>query len=91
MEEHAEGAPHTDAILCLAPEYEEAKDRLSQGALSLRLGAGLYLKALSSHSVREFDKARICYEQSLFFGNDQAAVNLGYVYGYGRLGTIDQQ
>ena len=91
MEEQAEGAPHTDAILGLAPEYEEAKDRLSQGAFSLRLGAGFYLQALSSHSTTGFDNARICYEQSLFFGNDQAAVNLGYVYGCGRLGTIDQQ
>ncbi len=91
MEKHIECAPHTDEILLLAPDYEEQKDRLSQGALSLRIGANLYLQGLSSHSVETFEKARICYEQSLFFGNDQAAVNLGYIYAYGRLGTVNQQ
>ncbi len=90
-EDRIETAPHTEAILRVCPEYEEAKDRLSEGALSLRIGARYYLEALPGHSREGFELARIFYEQSLFFGNDQAAVNLGYVYAYGRLGIVDEE
>ncbi len=90
-EDLIEAAPHTEAILQVEPDYEEAKDRLSQGALSLRIGARYYLEALPSHSREGFELARVFYEQSLFFGNDQAAVNLGYVYAYGRLGVADEE
>lgn len=86
-----EQGPHTDALLALWPEYSEPKDRLSNGALSLSEGAECYLRGLSHSAASEFEKARLYYEQSLFFGNDQAAVNLGYIYAYGRLGAVDQQ
>lgn len=91
MCEGSEHGPHTDALVTLCPEYSEPKDRLSNGALSLRMGADYYLDGLSDGSSASFEKARLFYEQSLFFGNDQAAVNLGYIYGFGRLGTVDNQ
>ncbi len=77
-------------IQLFAPEYDEEKDRLANGALSLKIGAGLYDLAMEERSVALFEKAAICYEKSLSFGNDQAAVNLGYVYEYGRLGIADK-
>ncbi len=91
MCEAVEHGPHTEALVALCPGYSEPRDRLSNGALSLSEGAECYLRGISHLTKSEFEKARLFYEQSLFFGNDQAAVNLGYVYAYGRLGAVDQQ
>ncbi len=82
--------PHTEALVALYPEYSEPKDRLSNGALSLSKGAEYYLRGVSLSATSDFEKAFLFYEQSLFFGNDQAAVNLGYIYAYGRLGIVDE-
>ena len=81
--------PSANEIQLFAPFYDEDKDRLSNGAFSLKLGAGLYDEGMKSHSIDKFQKAALCYEKSLSYGNDQAAVNLGYVYEYGRTGNAD--
>ncbi len=91
MREGMEHGPHTDALVALCPEYSEPKDRLSNGALSLSKGAEFYLRGLSLSASSDFEKAFLFYDQSLYFGNDQAAVNLGYIYAYGRLGVVDQR
>ena len=70
----------------LDPSYDEAADRQQHGAVSLHLGSLFYNDGLSFHDRDCFDKARRFYEKSLSFGNPQAAVNLGYIYEYGRLG-----
>lgn len=70
----------------LDPSYDEAADRQQHGAVSLRIGSLFYNDGLSFHDKDCFDKARRFYEKSLSFGNPQAAVNLGYIYEYGRLG-----
>lgn len=73
----------------LDPSYDEAADRQQHGALSLHIGSLFYNDGLSFHDKDCFDKARKFYEKSLSFGNPQAAVNLGYIYEYGRLGEED--
>ena len=55
------------------------------------IGARFYNDGLASADKRCFEAARQFYEKSLSFGNPQAAVNLGYIYEYGRLGEEDAE
>ena len=71
------------------PPYDEAVDRQQHGALSLQIGSLYYNDGLTFNDRECFDKAREFYEKSLSMGNPQAAVNLGYIYEYGRLGKED--
>ena len=69
--------------------YDEEKDRIKRGSVSLDIGARYYNEALAADDRAIFEIARAFYEKSLSFGNPQAAVNLGYIYQYGRLGEED--
>ena len=71
--------------------YDEEKDRIKRGSLSLDIGARYYNEALAGEDRATFEIARAFYEKSLSFGNPQAAVNLGYLYQYGRLGEEDME
>lgn len=73
----------------LDPTYDEAADRARRGEVSLQIGSQFYNEGLSDDDRACFDAARCFYEKSLSFGNPQAAVNLGYIYEYGRLGEED--
>ena len=75
----------------LDPSYDEARDSQQRGGLSLDIGARFYNDGLASDDKRCFEAARQFYEKSLSFGNPQAAVNLGYIYEYGRLGEEDAE
>ena len=75
----------------LEPSYDESRDSQQHGGLSLDIGARFYNDGLASDDKRCFEAARRFYEKSLSFGNPQAAVNLGYIYEYGRLGEEDAE
>ncbi len=69
--------------------YDEELDWRERGSVSLSIGASYYNEGLASDDQAAFEIARAFYEKSLSFGNPQAAVNLGYMYQYGRLGEED--
>ncbi len=71
--------------------YDEEKDQFKRGSVSLDIGARYYNQALANDDRAAFEIARAFYEKSLSFGNPQAAVNLGYMYQYGRLGEEDME
>ena len=75
----------------LDPSYDESRDSQQRGGLSLDIGARFYNDGLASDDKRCFEAARQFYKKSLSFGNPQAAVNLGYIYEYGRLGEEDAE
>ena len=87
---YLEGNHHMD-LRNLDPSYDEARDSQQRGGLSLDIGARFYNDGLASDDKRCFEAARQFYEKSLSFGNPQAAVNLGYIYEYGRLGEEDAE
>ncbi len=69
--------------------YDEERDRQERGSISLDIGVRFYNEGLAGDDRASFRAARAFYEKSLSFGNPQAAVNLGYLYQYGRLGEED--
>ncbi|NMM99664.1 ADP-ribosylglycohydrolase [Bifidobacterium sp. DSM 109958] len=70
-----------------------AEDEELGGALSLHVGTVAYGDAMHVQDPQEkdrlFRKACRWYERSASLGNAQAATNLGYVYLYGRIGSVD--
>ena len=73
--------------------YDETADIVFGGDISLDIGAANYDAAMRENDpgerARLFQQAARWYERSANIGNAQAATNLGYVYLYGRIGSVD--
>lgn len=79
-----------------AEDYDEERDRAASGDLSLTIGARYYREGMATpddedheHRIASFRLAERFYLRSAEQGNVQAMCNLGYIYGYGRLGEKD--
>ena len=74
-------------------DYDETADIVFGGDISLDIGAANYDAAMREKDpgerARLFQQAARWYERSANMGNAQAATNLGYVYLYGRIGSVD--